>query len=71
MLALCCPTFAGEMLCPPVAPPPPATAVQEPTTDGDMSAGATATTAHGDMQYGAASTFVEIVLNLLALALAR
>jgi len=67
-LALCCPAFAGEMLCPPVATPPPATAVQGPSTDGEIDTGATAPTADGEIQKGAAITFVEVVLNLLALS---
>jgi len=68
MLALCCPAFAGEMLCPPVATPPPATAVQGLSTDDEMDTGATATTTDGDIETGAAITFVEVVLNLLALS---
>jgi hypothetical protein len=70
VLALCCPVFAGEMNTPVApAPPPsqPASAIQEPTTDGEMSAGVMAPTADGIMGNGAAATFVQIVLNLLAL----
>lgn len=68
VLALCCPAFAGDALCPPVAPPPPATAVQEPTTDGEMSAGVTAPTADGHIQNEAAATFMQVLMNLLALS---
>ena len=52
------------------APPPsqPATAVQEPTTDGDIETGATAPTTDGIMQNAAADTFMQVVLNLLALS---
>lgn len=51
MLALCCPALAGEIPNPP-APQPPDAAVQEPTTtDGDS---------------GAANTFAQIVLAVLA-----
>jgi hypothetical protein len=35
MLAICCPTLAGEIPNPP-APQPQANTVQEPTTDGDI-----------------------------------
>lgn len=35
LLALCCPALAGDMLCPPVAPPPPS-APQEVRADGDI-----------------------------------
>jgi hypothetical protein len=62
VLALCGPVFAGDALCPPVAPPPPATAVQGPTTGGEME------TTDGQIEPGATATFVEVVLNLLALA---
>jgi hypothetical protein len=52
------------------APPPsqPATAVQEPSTDGDIETGVTAPTADGYMGNGTAATFVQVVLNLLALS---
>ena len=33
MLALCCPAFAGEMLCPPIAPP---NSADEATAQGDI-----------------------------------
>lgn len=73
VLALCGPAFAGDMLCPPVAPPPPATAVQGPTTDGIIQNGALdgeiqngAT--DGIMDNGAAATFAQVLLNLLALS---
>ena len=55
-------TQAGIVLTP---CPEPATIEQEPTTDGDMSAGATA---DGIIQNEAAATFMQVVLNLLALA---
>jgi hypothetical protein len=49
------------------APPPsqPAPAVQGPTTDGIMQ---TPLTTDGDMQNDAGITFMEVVLNLLALS---
>jgi hypothetical protein len=69
VLALCSPAFAGDALCPPgVTLPPPEIAVQEPTTDGEMSAGAIAPTADGIMGNDAAFTFAQMVLNLLALS---
>lgn len=38
LLAFCCPALAGEMGIPgaPAPPPTPASAAQEPTTDGEM-----------------------------------
>lgn len=37
VLALCIPALAGDMPCPPVAPPPPTTsAMQEPDTEGEI-----------------------------------
>lgn len=71
VLALSCPAFAGIMHTPVAPEPPPpqsAPAAQEPTTDGEMSAGATAPTADGHMQNGAAATFVQVMLSLLALS---
>lgn len=69
MLALCCPVFAGDIPNPPIAPPqPPTPAVQAPSTDGQIDTGATASTADSDLQNSAAITFVEILLNLLALS---
>lgn len=71
VLALGCPVFAGEMNAPVApAPPPsqPAPTIQEPITDGEMSAGATAPTTDGIIQNEAAATFVQVVLNLLALS---
>jgi hypothetical protein len=55
MLALYCPASAGIVLSPPgvATPPPPAPAVQGPTTDGEIPNLTTA--------------IVEVVLNLLAL----
>ena len=67
VLALCCPAFAGDALCPPIAPPPPpATAVEEPASGVEVqSPGA----AEGEIQNGAAVASVwEVVLNLLALS---
>jgi hypothetical protein len=69
VLALCCPAFAGDALCPPgVTPPPPTSAVQGPTTDGQIDTGATAPTTDGIMGNGAAITFAQVILNLLTLS---
>ena len=67
VLALCSPVFAGDALCPPVAPPPPqpATAVEEPTAGAEMQS---PETTGGDVSDGAAATFWEVMLNLLALS---
>lgn len=66
VLALCVPAFAGDMLTPSVAPTPqPATVAQEPTTDGIMQ---TPLTTDGVMDNGAAATFAQVLLNLLALS---
>jgi len=66
VFALCCPVVAGEMLCPSVVPTPqPATIVQEPSVDGEIQ---NPQTTDGDIQNEAAATFVEVVLNLLALS---
>jgi len=54
---------AGIVLTPPA--PQPATAVQEPTTDGVIH---TPLTTGGEIQNGAVTTFVQMVLNLLALS---
>ena len=64
-LLLTCSVSAGIMPNDAPAPPPsqPATAVQEPTTEGEIPNGA----ADGIMQNEAAATFIEVVLNLLAL----
>jgi hypothetical protein len=69
-LVLTCSAFAGDMQngVTGTPPPTPAPAVQGPTTDGEMSAGATAPTTDGDIQNGAAATFLQVVLNLLALS---
>lgn len=48
--------------------PPPAPAVQHPTTDGEMDTGATAPTADGIMQNEATVAFVQVVLTLLTLS---
>jgi hypothetical protein len=54
------------MNAPPVTqPPPPAPAVQEPTTDGIIH---TPLTTDGDMGNDAAITFAQVLLNLLALS---
>ncbi len=70
ILALCCPVSAGIVLTPPgvTTPTQPQSTVQEPTTDGQISTGATATTADGHIQNDAAATFVQVMLNLLALS---
>ena len=68
VLALCCPAFAGDALCPPGVTTPPTTAIQETTTDGEIETGTTATTTDGDIETGAAITFVEVVLNLFTLS---
>jgi hypothetical protein len=71
VLALTCPAFAGEMHTP-VAPTPtplqPAGATQWPTMDGEICTGVTATDADGDLQNDAAATFIQVLLNLLALS---
>jgi hypothetical protein len=56
---------AGIVLTPPVTQP--ATVEQTLTTDGEIDTGATAPTADGEIPNGAATTFLEVVLNLLAL----
>ena len=70
VLALCCPAFAGDIPNPVYVPTPQpkASAVQEPAADGDVETVATAPTAEGEIQNGAAvATFLEVALNLLAL----
>ena len=69
MLALCCPAFAGNIPNPPgvTTTPTPAPAVQETTTFGDLQPGELPTSG-GDIQNGAAATFMQVVLNLLALS---
>ena len=66
VLALYCPAFAGDIPCPTVAPTPqPARAVQELTLDSGIQS---PQTLDGDVPNGgAAATFVEVLLNLLAL----
>ncbi len=58
---------AGEIPNDAPVPPPsqPATAVQEPMTDGIMQ---TPLTTDGEMDNGAAITFAQVLLNLLALS---
>lgn len=70
ILLLTCSAQAGWIQNDSPAPPPsqPAPAVQGPTADGDMSAGATAATVDGIIENGAAATFAEVLLNLLALS---
>lgn len=36
LLALCCPAFAGDMLTPPYAPPPPSTMTVAPEPDDEV-----------------------------------
>jgi hypothetical protein len=70
VLALCCPAFAGDIPNPVYAPTPQpkASTVQEPAAGEDVETLATAPTTEGEIQNGAAAaTFVEVVLNLLAL----
>ena len=66
LLALCCPAFAGDMLCPPVAPPPPqpATVVQESAVEVEIQS---LQTTDGETLSNLPTNFVEVVLNLLAL----
>jgi hypothetical protein len=66
VLAFCVPALAGDILCPPVAPLS-SPAVQEPIMDGEINTGVTAPPADGDMANEAALTFMQVVLNLLAL----
>ncbi|HEU4594804.1 MAG TPA: hypothetical protein VFS10_06520 [Pyrinomonadaceae bacterium] len=69
VLLLTCSAQAGWIQNDSPAPPPsqPATAVG-PTTDGQIDTGATAPTADGQIETPAAATFVEVLLNLLALS---
>lgn len=66
VLLLACSASAGIMQngSPEPPPPQPAPAVQEPITDGEIPNGA----ADGIMQNEAAASFVEVLLNLLALS---
>jgi hypothetical protein len=70
LLALTCSAYAGDMQngVTGTPQPTPAPASQGPTPDGEIDTGATAATADGEMQNGAAVTFFEVVLNLLALS---
>jgi hypothetical protein len=69
VLLLTCSVNAGIMANESPAPPSqPAPAVQGPTTDGEMDTGLTAPNTEGDMQNDAAATFIQVVLNLLALS---
>ena len=65
LLALVGSAHAGEVLTPPATQPPPPQTVQEPITDGIMQ---TPLTTDGDMDNGAAATFAQVLLNLLALS---
>ena len=74
ILALTCSAQAGYMQNGSPEPPPPqsAPAVQGPTTFGDghtsdLQSGDVPST-DGDMQNGAATTFIQVVLNLLTLS---
>ena len=60
MLALCCPTLAGEMPTPPAPPPQPATAVQEPTDADQEPTG-------GEIPNGVSDILAQTALDLLAL----
>lgn len=65
VLALCCPTFAGEIPCPTIVPKPePISAAQEPTIDSEIQ---NPQTTDGYVQNGAAAAFLEIVVSLLTL----
>ena len=66
LLALCCPAFAGDMLCPPVTPPPPqpAIVVQESAVEAEVQS---LQTTDGETANNLPTNFVEVVLNLLAL----
>ncbi len=70
LLALTCPASAGDMQngVTGTPQPTPAPAVQGPTTDGEIDTGATDTTADSIIQDGAAATFAQVLLNLLALS---
>jgi len=63
LLALVASAHAGEVLTPPAPQPPPSQAVQGPTTDGLIPNDAL----DGIMGNDAAATFMQVVLNLLAL----
>jgi hypothetical protein len=71
LVALTCFAYGGEMqngaTGTPQPTPVPAPATQEPPRDGETDAGLTTTTAEGDIQDGAVASFVEVMLNLLAL----
>lgn len=67
VLALVGSAHAGEVLTPPAPQPPPSQAVQEPTTFGALQPDDVPST-DGDIQNDAAITFVQVVLNLLALS---
>ena len=66
LLALCRPAFAGDMLCPPAAPPPPqpATVVQESAVEVEIQS---LQTTDAEASSNLPTNFVEVVLNLLAL----
>jgi hypothetical protein len=69
VLALCCPAFAGDIPNPVVVPTPqPRTSsFQGPTANEDVETVMTAPAAEGETLSGATATFLEVVLNLLAL----
>jgi hypothetical protein len=68
--ALTCSAYAGDMPngVTGTPQPTPTPAVQGPTTDGEIDTGATALTADGIVPDEAAITFLQVVLNLLALS---
>ena len=70
MLALCCPTLAGEIPNPP-APQPQGSTVQEPTTDGVTLNGEMQTPpgeihTPGEMHTGVSGSLARVALDLLA-----
>ena len=72
LLALTCSAYGGEMqngvTGTPQPTPAPAPATQGPPTGGEMDAGATTATSDDEMVDEAAVTFMQVLLNLLALS---
>ncbi len=66
VLALCCPAFAGDMLCPPVTTPTPqpATLTQESAVEVEIQS---LQTTDGENDVNLTNNFIEAVLNLLSL----